>query len=489
MNATPSLSVLDHISVWAINVGLQATILTATALLCAAMLRRVPVTRYWVLCCSLVLLLCSPILSTWQQYTGSGWIVFSAQNFNALSSSTVPEPITTNVPNRFAQASLDVKQPIDVAGKTYDVSDEASLMTLAADIPPQESDSGTRISVTSIQVIQWIPSWLRIAAALSLFVWAIGAGVLLTRMLVGWARMSRILRQAQPVVDQELILLFEQACIDAGINRNRMPRLTVSDAVSGPIAAGLRLGTVVLPNRLVSQLSPCELTGIFVHEVAHIVRRDQILALLQNFVSAIFWPHPLVSKLNRELAKAREEVCDNFVLATLPATAYSRALLSLAQTFRHPQQLPGSVGFFSSNWKLEQRVAGLLDDRRGRRTMLRKRDQAFVFGIAMSLAALMCVATISISRAQSQDAGTAQSTGETATEAVSDSFLFKGRVVDSDGKPIAGARIRLIPLGKAFNRPVDDNDVSDANGDFAIRVKRQNDQEGLMRAYQKLASW
>ncbi len=51
MNVTPSLSVLDNLSVWAMNVGLQATILTAIALLCAALLRRVPVTRYWVLCC------------------------------------------------------------------------------------------------------------------------------------------------------------------------------------------------------------------------------------------------------------------------------------------------------------------------------------------------------------------------------------------------------------------------------------------------------
>ncbi len=479
MSVAPSLSVLDHISVWAINVGLQATILTATALLCAAMLRRVPVTRYWVLCCSLVLLLCSPILATRLQYTGSGWIVFSAQNYNALSSNTVPQSRTINVPNRFAQASLDVKQPIDVATKTHDLSDEVSSITIAANTPSQEFDSGSNTSVTSRQAIQWIPSWLRIAAALSLVVWGIGAGVLLTRMLVGWVRMSRILRQAQPVANQELIRLFEQACIDAGINRNRMPRLTISDAVSGPIAAGLRLGTVVLPSRLASQLSACELSSIFVHEVAHIVRCDQILVLLQNFVSAIFWPHPLVSKLNRELAKASEEVCDNFVLATLPATAYSRTLLSLAETFRRPQQLPGSVGFFSSHWKLEQRVAGLLDDRRGRRTMLRKRDQAFVFGIAMSLAALMCVATISISGAQSQDEGTAQSSGKTATEAASDSLLFKGRVVDSDGKPISGARIRFIPLGDAFDRPIDENDVSDANGAFAIRVKKQSDQDGF----------
>ncbi len=183
---------------------------------------------------SLILLLCSPILATWQQYTGSGWIVFSAPNNSTSNSNAVPQPVTTNVPNRFAQASLDVKQPIDIASKTHEISDEVSLITIAAATPSQEFDSGTRTSVTSSQVIQWIPSWLRIAVALSLVVWGIGAGVLLTRMLVGWVRMSRILRQAQPVANQELIRLFEQACIDAGINRNRMPRLTVSDAVSGP---------------------------------------------------------------------------------------------------------------------------------------------------------------------------------------------------------------------------------------------------------------
>ncbi len=444
---------------------------------------------------SLILLLCSPILATWQQYTGSGWIVFSAPNNSTSNSNAVPQPVTTNVPNRFAQASLDVKQPIDIASKTHEISDEVSLITIAAATPSQEFDSGTRTSVTSSQVIQWIPSWLRIAVALSLVVWGIGAGVLLTRMLVGWVRMSRILRQAQPVANQELIRLFEQACIDAGINRNRMPRLTVSDAVSGPIAAGLGLGTVVLPRQLVSQLSPCDLTGIFVHEVAHIVRRDQILALLQNFVSAIFWPHPLVSKLNRELAKAREEVCDNFVLATLPATAYSRTLLSLAETFRRPQQLPGSVGFYSSNWKLEQRVAGLLDDRRGRRTKLRKRDQAFVFGIAMSLAALMCVATISISAAQSQDAGTAQNSdkktvpptntalsisnvnatnvqSEVKTASTEQRYYITGTVREAvTNQPIPGAEVQLLVSSEQLQEKRLPKGISDANGSIESKYR------------------
>ncbi len=176
----------------------------------------------------------------------------------------------------------------------------------------------------------------------------------------------------------------------------------------------------------------------------------------------------MVSKLNRELAKAREEVCDNFVLATLPATAYSRTLLSLAETFRRPQQLPGSVGFYSSNWKLEQRVAGLLDDRRGRRTKLRKRDQAFVFGIAMSLAALMCVATISISAAQSQDAGTAQNSdkktvpptntalsisnvnatnvqSEVKTASTEQRYYITGTVREAvTNQPIPGAEVQLL---------------------------------------------
>ena len=212
--------------------------------------------------------------------------------------------------------------------------------------------------------------------------------------------MARILRQAQPVENAELRQAFKQACAAVGHTHAVEPKFAFSDAVSGPIAAGVFGGTVVLPRHLVNQVDAANLANVLIHEVAHVARRDQIVILIQNLVAALYWPHPLVKTLNRELAKAREEVCDNFVLAGIEAPAYSRTLLSLAQLVQQPDVMPGSVGFFTDRWKLEHRVAGILDTRRDRKTSLSKRAW-FCLTAATGLLALMtCVGTITFAAAE-----------------------------------------------------------------------------------------
>ena len=77
---------------------------------------------------------------------------------------------------------------------------------------------------------------------------------------------------------------------------------------------GLVRPLVILPEDLPGTLRGPELADILVHECAHAVCRHQVVGVLQRLAGMLFWPHPLMHMLNRELARAREEVCDNYVL-------------------------------------------------------------------------------------------------------------------------------------------------------------------------------
>ena len=486
MNTFPSFMIADQVLLWAANVLIHATVLTAIVLSIALIFRKSAVTRYWILCLGMLLVLASPLISALIQSRGDSLLTLTLPVEDVpIAVAPVPTPPLPPAINTVAK----IEQPA-----VFDPGPMTSPM------PPSEArPTTTQILATAepalvAPVVETAPianvhsraEWMRFIAAGLLATWVAVTLVLLMRMAIGWSRMVRILKAAKPVEHLELQQVFERACAAVGCNAAHLPRFVVSDAVSGPIAAGIFGGTVVLPKRLVEQVDATNLADVLVHEVAHVVRRDQIVVLVQNLVTALYWPHPLVKSLNRELAKAREEVCDNFVLNGTEAPAYSRTLLSLAELVQRPEALPGSVGFFTDRWKLEHRVAGLLDAQRDRKTFLNKRSWIFLLATTVLLAAMTCVGTITFATAkQVEDIVAAD--GENVLSAKADNDpTVRGVVLKPDGSPAAGATIRWAApvyadmrgvLGEDYETPMKEV-VADEHGKFEISID-SNPYEGM----------
>ncbi|MCA9022127.1 MAG: hypothetical protein KDA74_18390, partial [Planctomycetaceae bacterium] len=205
--------------------------------------------------------------------------------------------------------------------------------------------------------------------------------------------------------------------------------------LSGPVSAGLFQPRVVFPEQLARQIDAESLREIFIHEIAHSVRRDLVILLIQNLSSALFWFHPLVRKLNQQLAQAREEVCDNYVLEETDAKSYSQTLLNLAERISAKPFLPGAIGLFTSRWKLEQRIAGLLDQRRSRLTRLSSSKLVFLVALSVCVAAGIAAGTFTSAVAQTEDSK--------QTEPVANGIIIRGTITTHKGKPAAGAFVEI----------------------------------------------
>lgn len=459
----------DQMTLWVINVLIHSTVLTASLLLVATMFRRRAAMRYWILCCGLLLVLGSPVISAAIQSRGGSWIALAAPNESPSVPASAKPQVVDQVETNFAalaesnstEQALEIdltRQPKDESALEADAPAVVALPPIAPQPAPSE--------VTEPRSLK---QWLSAIVAVASLVWLIGAALLLLRMSIGWFRLSRILKLAEPIEDAGFQAAFARACSAVGCDDHRAPKLVASDEISGPLAAGLGGSYVVLPKHLLAKADPSELADVLVHEVAHVVRRDQIVVLVQNLVSAIYWPHPLVRKLNQELAKAREEVCDNFVLASTDAPVYSRTLLSLAQLVQRPETMPGSVGFFASRWKLENRVAGLLDEARDRTTILSLRGWTFVSVSMLTLLTAISLGTLTIATAQNADP---QVTAMSDPEAI----VIDGIVRGPDGAPIAGARVIAIENFRANTAWTTESKIleettSDKAGRYSMSVR------------------
>jgi len=468
----------DQFNLWVINVLVHTTVLIALLLLIALLFRRRAAMRYWILCCGLLLVLGSPAISALIQSRGNSWLVLAVPvdavkveiaatapivNQDKLISSR-DERSATLRPTMSLDSELESR---NANARLVEFSDRAAESD-SVDLSIAVSELTAEPITKSSRLMQWLGS----GVAFAVLIWTVGAVVLLLRMLVGWLRLSRILKRAEPIEAPGFQAAFARACAVVGCNGRRTPRLVSSAEVSGPMAAGIFGGSVVLPKRLIARTDPIALADVLIHEVAHVVRRDQVVVLVQNLVSALYWPHPLVRKLNRELAIAREEVCDNFVLASTNAPLYSRTLLSLAQLVQRPETMPGSVGLFASRWKLEQRVAGLLDETRDRATLLGKFGWLMVGVSTLGLASIMCLGTITVATAQSDSESLAELSPATKE------ILVHGVVLKPDGSPAAGATVRAAApvyadmrgvLGANYESTMKEV-VSDRKGQFEISI-------------------
>ncbi len=83
---------------------------------------------------------------------------------------------------------------------------------------------------------------------------------------------------------------------------------------------------------MVTGLPEAQLELILAHELAHIRRHDYLVNLLQTLVETIFFYHPAVWWLSRQIRNERENCCDDVAMATVGSRAdYGRALLAIEE--------------------------------------------------------------------------------------------------------------------------------------------------------------
>ena len=133
-----------------------------------------------------------------------------------------------------------------------------------------------------------------------------------------------------------------------------------SDRISSPLVTGFRRQVILLPEYMLTALSPEALTGILHHEYGHIHRNDMRVMIIQRLLCAIFWWNPVIYFMSARLDRSREMACDErAALITGDALQYARSLLSGAEQILLAKQRCLAVGIFQKKQNLKQRIERL----------------------------------------------------------------------------------------------------------------------------------
>jgi bla regulator protein blaR1 len=150
-------------------------------------------------------------------------------------------------------------------------------------------------------------------------VWAAGALLLLLRWFRRWRTIHLAARRATLLPLQLSVAAFS------------------APSMLEPGVFGVFRPVLLLPERIMENLTPDQFDAVLTHELRHLRFRDNLTAALHMCVETLFWFHPIVWWIGARLMDERERDCDEAVLRQGGRPGdYARGIVQICQTYVEP---------------------------------------------------------------------------------------------------------------------------------------------------------
>jgi len=188
------------------------------------------------------------------------------------------------------------------------------------------------VATTARAATPMVVTWSN-ASSLLLVAWLIGTTMAVSALFVSLLAVRRLARAGENVSDPAWRHAAD--ALGARLGLRHPARLVVSAAVRTPMAGGVWRPVIFLPASA-REWSAERRDVVLAHEIAHLAGRDPLRHVAARLAVALYWFHPLAWIAARQATVAREQACDEAVLAlgTRPS-AYARVLLDFAESM-HP---------------------------------------------------------------------------------------------------------------------------------------------------------
>ncbi len=159
-------------------------------------------------------------------------------------------------------------------------------------------------------------------------IWCLGFAFMALRYSAAYIAAQHLRRVGLSAIPPIWETRFRTLVLNSGLNEN--VRLFISSRVTGPLTVGFIKPLVLVPAGFLTGLPREQVEAILLHELAHIRRFDYLFNLVQTAIKTVFFFHPAIHYISKQIDIDREEACDDLAVAqSRDPQALARGLAAL----------------------------------------------------------------------------------------------------------------------------------------------------------------
>ncbi len=192
-------------------------------------------------------------------------------------------------------------------------------------------------------------------------------------------RFHKVINHAMAIEEKNTIEVIDYWKKKLNIQRN--VRVVSSDEYLSPFTLGTFSPKIFIPRSLIQSKQMETIHSVIAHEMVHIKHFDDLWMKFQNMVLLIYYFHPVVWYINRQMISAREYICDSAVLSRWEFShrAYGRGIMDALRV-----NIIGSTSpfpaFIDHRKEVENRIRNIVKG-----GVMKKSNPMFVFFVIFLL--------------------------------------------------------------------------------------------------------
>ncbi len=236
---------------------------------------------------------------------------------------------------------------------------------------PEDSDPMPSVVTAKVHANSGSDVSLINPVSIAYFIWCAGALLTFCITLGAHINLRRLRVNSPDVKDPAAMDMLSR--LKQRVKVRRPVALKVTSKIYTPMSLGIFSPTIILPDGGFGGISDLEM--ILTHELAHIRRCDYLVNILQNILKAIFFFHPLYHLMNRNLAKEREHICDDWVIhVTEQRSGYAECIIGLLEKALHkPINVPVTLAMAERKRDIPGRIDMIVDRKRKTATKISRK--------------------------------------------------------------------------------------------------------------------